>query len=478
MVSLSTKSLLALLWASAALATSLFAEPISNRGLEVRDGAVCPDGYTSKNGMNFTTYCKTNNPSNDAYGPFASPSMADCMEHCSRYWGDSEGCYGIVWREDNKCWIRNSTTSVAGVKDSTDGTHSALVAPNTYAKISTTCPEADLSTHTLDGVPGLGYTVHCNKVIDSTFDTCWSGYPKPCWDAQHLDGHFIGFYHTETLEECVRICTDQSPLCKAVSWNPGYEIGFANCWPKSGFSDNDMSTPSTKNGILHTVTITSFDSVDADCPSSQDYTARGNTNFKIHCGQLNEGTNITSIHTQNITSCMDSCATTDKCVGVVFDSTLQNGFSNCYLQNTTSTISNKASATFAALSGSSVPSSSSSSTPGNPNPSPSDDSGSKAWIAGPVVGGLAGLAIIGGAIFLWRRRKNAQNIHSEGNSGGPYDAAPAYSPVVTPHGAPQHTGYYDAHPMSEADGTAVRTELPETTKYAHRTGEGEVHEAP
>jgi hypothetical protein len=401
------------------------------------------------------------------------------MEHCSRYWGNGEGCYGVVWREDNQCWIRNSTTSISGVKDSTDGTHSALIDTSTYSKLSTTCPEADLSTHTLDGVPGLGYTVQCNKVIGG-FDACWSGYPKPCWDAQHLDGHFIGFYHATTLDDCVRICVDQSPLCKGVSWNPGYEIGFANCWPKTGFSDNAISTPPTKDGVLHSVTITSFDLVDANCPSEKTYSTTDNNNFDIHCGQLNEGTNITSIHTQNITSCMDSCARTNSCVGVVFDSTLANGFHNCYLQNTTSTISDKASATFAALSGSSIPSSSSSASPNSS--SSSDSSSSKAWIAGPVIGALVGLAIIAGAAFWWRRRQNAAAAAGEKHDGVAYDVAPAYSPSLAPHGAPQHTGgYYDAHAaaaVNEADAGAMMGELPETTKYAHRTGEGELHEVP
>ncbi|KAF2626459.1 hypothetical protein BU25DRAFT_411855 [Macroventuria anomochaeta] len=485
MVYLSTESLLALIWTSAALATPLIAEPMRRNDLAVRDDTVCPDGYTSKNGMSFTTYCKQNNPGNDAMDIkyFTSPSMADCMEHCSRYWGNGEGCYGVVWREDNKCWIRNSNTTVNGVVDSTDGTHSALIASNTYDKVDTACPATDLSTHTLDGVPGLGYTIQCNKVIDGTYDTCWSGYPKPCWDTQHVEGAFIGFYHTTTLEACVRICTDQSPLCKGVSWNPDYSIGFANCWPKTGFSDNHMSTPSAKDGVIHSVTITSFDRVDSNCPSSNSYATADNNNFDIHCGQLNEGTNITQIHTQNITSCMDSCATTDKCVGVVFDSTLQNGFKNCYLQNTTSTTSDKASATFAALSGSSIPSSSSSSTPGNSTSgSGSGSSGkggeSKAWIAGPVVGGLLGLAIVAGAAFWWRRRKNNAAAVGEKHEGVQYDAAPAYSPGLAPHGAQQQMSYYDAHPMNEADAGATRNELPETTKYAHRTGEGEVHEAP
>ncbi|KAJ8107374.1 hypothetical protein OPT61_g8917 [Boeremia exigua] len=425
MLYLSIKSLLALVWASAALATPLIAEPLRNHDLMVRADEVCPEtGYRSKNGMSFKTYCKNNNGGNDAMERkwFTSPSMADCMEHCSRYWGDGEGCYGVVWREDNKCWIRNSKTSVAGIKPSTDGTHSALIASDTYATLDTACPGTDLSTHTIDDVAGLGYTLHCDKVI-SGFDACWSGYPKPCWDSQHVDGVFVGFYHTKTLEECVRICTDQSPLCKAVSWNPDYSIGFANCWPKTGWDDNSIAAPSGKMGVLHTVTITSFDPVDNKCPSTSTYSTTNNNNFDIHCGQVNEGTNITRIHTQNVTSCMDSCATTDKCVGVVFDSTLQDGFKNCYLKNTTSTISDKTSVTYAALSGSTIPSSSSTSTPNDPasedtnSDNSSSGSGSNAWIAGPVVGGVIGLAIIAGAAFWWNRRKARAAAAGEKHDG-------------------------------------------------------------
>lgn len=401
--------------------------------------------------------------------------MVDCLEHCSRYWGGGEGCFGVVWREDQKCWIRNSNTSVSGLKDATDGTHSALIASSTYAKIDTACPGTDLSTHTVEGVTGLGYTLHCGKVI-SGFDMCWSGYPKPCWDTQHVDGAFVGFYHAKTLDECIRICTDQSPLCKGVSWNPDYSIGFANCWPKTGSDENSLISPDTKLGVVHSVAITSFDSVDDNCPSSNTYSTTDNNNFEIHCGQVNDGTNITRIHTQNVTSCMDSCATTDKCVGVVFDSTLQDGFRNCYLKNTTSTISNKASATYAALAGSSIPSSSSTSAPNNPesssssDPSSSSSSGkSQAWIAGPVIGGVVGLAIVAGVAFWWRRRRGYSAAPTEKHEDVQYNHVPAYNPGMQPLGT---------LPVSEVDAVAARNELPATTKYAHRTGEGELHEAP
>jgi hypothetical protein len=398
--------------------------------------------------------------------------MADCMEHCSRFRGDGEGCFGVVWREDFKCWMRNSNTTLASLEASTDSTHSAYVIPGTMDPISRTCPEADLSTHTLDGVEGLAYTMHCGKDITG-IDPCWSGIPKPCWDMQHLDGKFLGFFHTRTLEECLRICIDQNPLCKAVSWNPGMEQGFANCWPKAAFADDMIVTPGPGNGVLHSATITSIDRVDTKCPSEPRYSALGNHNFDIHCGQLSTAINMTSLHSQNITSCMDSCASTDKCVGVVFDSTLQNGFKNCYLQNTTLTVTEQASATYAVLGGSDIPSATPSGGSGSGSGSGSNsgssssttDSPSKAWIAGPVIGGLAAIAIIGFVAFWWRRRKagGAPAVEKDSTTHH-YGAAPAYSPVMPTHQA-AGTGYYDQ--PSEVDGQNMHNELPGSTKYAH-----------
>ncbi|CAO2652753.1 Nn.00g021640.m01.CDS01 [Neocucurbitaria sp. VM-36] len=459
-------SLMALLWTSAAVATSsLIAEPIFGRDLEVRQDATkkCPDSYTSKNGLNFTTYCEQNNPFNDAQDPFNSPSMQDCMEHCSRYWGNGEGCFGVVWvSESGNCWLRNSTTSTAGLT-SDPGNYAALIKNGEMNPLEESCPNSDLSINSLPGVEGIQYTTHCGKVIGG-FDDCFSGYPS-CWDSP-----YVGFFHTETLEECLRICIDQQPLCRAVSWNPGLEIGFANCWPKTGFPTT-LTDPTSKQGVLHSATITQIDPIDTDCPSEQTYAAQGSKNFEIHCGQLNTGTNITSLHTQNVTACMDACATSDKkCVGVLFDSSLQGGYKNCYLQNTTSVITDQASATYAILAGTSLPSSSASPSAGSGsgnNNSSSSGGGSKAWIAGPVIGGIAALAILGFALFWWRRRKAKRGVvgveKGPSDTHGGYGPAPAYSPGA---GAQQH--YYDA-PASEMDARPT-SELPASTKYAHADG--------
>jgi hypothetical protein len=155
-------------------------------------------------------------------------SMEECMERCSRYWGDGEGCFGIVWREDNKCWIRNSSTSDTTLT-SDSGIHSALIQYGAMNALSDDCPFDDTSSQTL-AVNGtdLGYTVHCDKSIQD-YDECWQGYPE-C-----LQTPFIGFYHATSLVDCLQICVREHPLCQAVVYNPGLNIGFANCWPKSGY---------------------------------------------------------------------------------------------------------------------------------------------------------------------------------------------------------------------------------------------------
>ena len=317
------------------------------------------------------------------------------MEHCSRFWGKGEGCFGIVWvQAKSECWIRNSTTSTKPLHNEPGGFYSALLTDGQMKGFDKSCPNADLSVNKLSGVDGMQYTTHCGKVI-SGFDGCFSGYPA-CWTDPYR-----GFYHTKSLEECLRICVNEQPLCRAVSFNPGLETGYANCFLKTGFSDK-LDDPGQNMGVLHSATISQIDPIDRNCPASKTYMAQGSKTFQLHCGQVNLGTNITSLHSQNVTACMDACAKSDKkCIGIVFDSTLANGYKNCYLQNTTSVISDQTSATYAVLAEGNLPSS----------PGPTGNNGGsskpKAWIAGPVIGALVALAILGAGFLLWRRRRAA-----------------------------------------------------------------------
>jgi hypothetical protein len=393
--------------------------------------------------------------------------MQDCMEHCSRYWGKGEGCFGIVWVEDGSaCWIRNSNVSTSSLSPLA-GNHAALVSRTQMKGLDTSCPHADMSTtNTIPGVEGLMYTMLCDKVISGQ-DACFEGHA--C-----LDIPYKGFYHTASFEECLQICVQQHPLCRAISWNPGLEIGFANCWHKIGFNDSSIVAPRSNQGTIHTATITQIDQIDTECPKTGTYKAGTSfdqkVNFDIYCGKSNSGTHITSPHTQNVTACMDACVASDekKCIGVSFDSGLAGGYSNCYLMNTTAVVSDQASTTYALIADTAVSSSGSKS-------SASSSSGSKAWIVGPVIGGILALAALSFALF-WLRRKKRKNTSATEKDGQPlsktgYGSTPEYSPTGNA-GAMHANGYYDGPgAAAEVDGWGTsEMPAPTTTKYASDQG--------
>jgi len=85
-----------------------------------------------------------------------------------------------------------------------------------------------------------------------------------------------------------------------------------------------------------------------------------------------------------------------------------NGYENCYWKNATGLPIFSSGSTLAVLNRKSVDSGSSC-------------SGSKAWIAGAVVGPIVGLAIVAGLLwfFLRKRKSRRKNMHAETEPGAP-----------------------------------------------------------
>lgn len=419
--------------------------------------------------------------------------MEGCLEKCSRYWGAGEGCYGVVYTDTQNCWIRNSTTSrtqnnetvyTTLPKDS-PGVISALVDRNQLKPMNQACPETDNSRHKLKDFPDLEYTVKCNTDINGNGDACWAGYPG-------CDNNpFQAFYHADSLEDCLGNCMKEHPLCLGVVFNPGLEMGYANCWPKTSFSGNMNRASSDR--ILHSAVISTLDPPKSECSNNDTYTSSDKKkDFKLQCGQANQGTNLTSIHKMDLNSCMDECATSkDKCVGVVFDSSLAQGYENCYLQNSTSVFSNIGSSVYASMSdakakpddsnsGGNNDSNNGGSKEGDSKDKDKDSgSSSKAWIAGVVIGIVALIAIVAGLLFFFRRRKN--NAAAAGGAHGPiheadsaqklnpyaqnaqgYAAAPHYQ-AEAPRGEVGELGGGEDHQMNEMEGAGM-------AKYAHKSG--------
>lgn len=164
-------------------------------------------------------------------------------------------------------------------------------------------------------------------------------------------------------------------------------------------------------------------------PSAHHEISSHDKTFNATCFEGRVGSsNMTSVYSANITGCIDECATytgPDPCLAVFYDNSFADGFDNCYLLNATGSATSPLNSTYAELvSGNnttgapatsipttSVPATStpaaslSSSTPGS---SSSSSSSSKAWIAGPVVGVIAAVAILAVG-FFWLRRRARQN---------------------------------------------------------------------
>lgn len=204
----------------------------------------------------------------------------------------------------------------------------------------------------------------------------------------------------DSLAECMDICSRTHPLCKGVSWNPDMLHGYGNCYLKSD-PDAGQSEPNPYF-VVHSATVTpSYLDVTVRCPQHYEYTSQtGKTQFEVDCYTGRAGSqNYTSVREDSIDSCMDECADqiAKGCVGVVFDFNSTDGYENCYLLSSIG-VDNGGHEVFAQVK------STDGTMPTGKNGS-NENSSSKAWIAGPVIGSIAVIALLLG-LFCWLRRRS------------------------------------------------------------------------
>lgn len=214
----------------------------------------------------------------------------------------------------------------------------------------------------------------------------------------------------DTLAECLEICSQAHPLCKGVSWNADMLMGYGNCYLKNN-PDAGQAGPPADGEVTHSAVVTpsSLD-VTVGCPEQSEYTSQnGKVNFTVDCYIARTGDqNSTSIHQNSINSCMDECAEhiATGCVGIIFDFAFADGYENCYLLSSLGVANGGGNITFAQVT-------SSNSTPAvSTTDHHNGNGGSKAWIAGPVIGGIVVLGLLAG-VFWWLRRRSSRKPASK-----------------------------------------------------------------
>ena len=251
------------------------------------------------------------------------------MEDCSTY---RPRCYGVSYDTDTgDCQFKDRSDVSPAELTSDDNANSAIARITQLTSPSnTSCPlDSNSYQYTTDG---MRFEILCN------LDLAYGDY-RPSnvnyWP-----------YHADSLQECMDLCSTSRPLCVGVSWNPDMEAGYANCYPKS----SQMGIPETPKSFVTHSAKWRDDGYNISCPTGKTYSISNyNKSFEISCnsGRL-RGSN-TSYHDTSLDGCINTCATnsSQNCLGVVYDGSLQGGFSNCCILNATGEPTSIANSTFA-----------------------------------------------------------------------------------------------------------------------------------
>ncbi|KAL9068461.1 MAG: hypothetical protein Q9157_006499 [Trypethelium eluteriae] len=385
-------------------------DPLSKRALND-----CPPGnYTTPIGQVFSTSFGNAGCRKDlSYSDFdvtQQANMSDCMDYCSS--SQKEVAYGIAFQFfDNPgvCYCKTSNVTNTEAIDNSY-VHSAL-AVNVNASPNDSCPYANTSIqNAADGSP---YRILCDQDMILVSDMCPLTSPTHSTATSGLCPT-----HANSLQGCMTQCSAAHPLCKAVVYAPDMDKGYGNCYFKNEVDQSSIQTWNNPGDIKHMAILQqSALNANTSCTNGTTYTSSNGAGFAISCNQNQPPNDLVQFHMQNMSACADACATYTnssglKCTGVVFDSSMEDGYENCYLKSSVGTsfpindrhwLQKTKAANGGTTNSSEGDAAGANATSPAPIP-PQSSSSSKAWIAGPVVGGFAGIVAIAGLLYWLRRR--------------------------------------------------------------------------
>ncbi|KAL9096487.1 MAG: hypothetical protein Q9165_001484 [Trypethelium subeluteriae] len=395
----------------------------SNGPLEKRAQNDCPPGnYTTPIGQIFSTNVGAAGCRKDlSYSDFdvtQQANMTDCMDYCSS--SQKEVAYGIAFQFfDNPgvCYCKTSNITNAPTIDNVY-VHTALTV-NVNTSPNDSCPYANTSIqNAADGSP---YQILCDQDMILVSDMC------PLTSPTHLTAtNGLCPTHADSLQDCMTQCSAAHPLCKAVVYAPDMANGYGDCYFKDDVDSSSIQTWNSPGDVRHMAILQqSALNANTSCTNGTTYTSSNGAGFAITCNQNQPPNDLVQFHMQNMSACADACATYTNssgltCTGVIFDSSMEDGYQNCYLKSSVGTSFPDNDRHWLQLTrapSDGMTNSSAGDTTGanatSPAPStPQTSSSSKAWIAGPVIGGLVGIAAVAGLLYwLRRRRHGTQSAH-------------------------------------------------------------------
>ena len=351
----------------------------------------CPNNtsnvYTTQDGLSFDLYCGHKIVS-DSLGSAPHSNIMACIENCSVY---RPRCYGVSYDTNTgDCEFKDQPdVSPKNITSDSNANSAIAHAAQLASPRNVSCPFSPNSYQYTK--QGQQFEILCDLDM-------------PYGDYRPTNVPYAP-YHADSLQECMELCSTSQPLCVGVAWNPDLQAGYANCYPKS----SQAGTPSAPKKFTVHSALWRDNGRNVSCPGDTTNPTsidRNGKNFEISCNSGRLGGSNTSYHDNSFDGCVSTCATnsSQNCLGVVYDGSLQGGYSNCYLLNATGEPTSIANSTYALFTQSE---SNSTTTP----PPPSKSSSSKAWIAGPAIGAVLLIAALVG-FLLWRRRKRSAKVEN------------------------------------------------------------------
>ena len=396
-------------------------------------------------GLNFTVYCGLDATNIGDISNTGVDSLDDCLDRCARHVGTPCGAAAFDGNTQ-RCFFKNATVTASDAS-ARDGWTLGIADPAQLQPLSTGCGGAGGRQEMAEN--GLNFTVYCYQDVPN-LDLCGDG--EPCRS------------HADSLGECMEHCSTLRPLCNGVSWTPTMFNGYLNCFPKNGTArDFDDKRVDASYSVFSAKALLNVADDAADvCTGRSNGTivAQNGEAFGLSCNQDHPEDTLSTTNAPSLKDCVDACADypDSGCAGAVFEPTMANGFENCYLKNGTSgPFPEREGFTFAVRQ---ATSGAGNGTSGNGDATPSSDS--KAWIAGPVIGALAAIILVLGALW-WRRRRRrdrqlSRTVNGSDGPGHAYEHEPwlrqemETSPPATK--MPSHRYELGSDPaVQELDGT-------------------------
>lgn len=250
-----------------------------------------------------------------------------------------------------------------------------------------------------------------------------------------LVGDDIGSVPADNITQCADACAVyQHPRCAAVAFEASQAHGTSNCYLKSA-----VPTPTVQTFVMDAA-VAAGPTATEDCAAlGPTHTAQARVLFRTYCGYDYQRDDLVQSFAADMGACMDQCvqhntaAAAGSCLGVAYEASQLTGFQNCYLKdgnNTADLVSPAFVVDAAFIVGTAALPTTSPAGASTPSPSPSPSSSpspspSIAWIAGPIVGGVAGLTLLALAArwFVARSDSRAKSRSGAGRSPDTKDAA-------------------------------------------------------